>query len=72
MSATKTITLACGGTITLTTSGIQFFEANEEEKKLLDDIAKACKEYERKAERKKEQGEPREELPPRQPDREFR
>lgn len=49
MSATKTITLASGGTLTLTTSNINYFDAAEHETKLLTDIAAACKAYERKA-----------------------
>ena len=39
-----------GGTLTVTTDGVNFIRANEHEQKLLSDITKAVKEFERKAE----------------------
>ncbi len=49
MPSTTSIPVS-GGTLTVTTDGVNFIRANEHEQKLLSDITKAVKEFERKAE----------------------
>lgn len=48
MPATKSIPLA-GGTLVLTTAGVNLFDASDAEAKLITDIKAAIKQYERNA-----------------------
>lgn len=52
MPATKSIPLA-GGTLVLTTNGINVFDATDAEAKLVTDIKAAIKQYERNAAQEK-------------------
>lgn len=47
MSATKSLPLS-GGTLQLTTTGVNYFDADEHERKLLADITEAIRSFERK------------------------